>query len=108
MENLRVSPEHDLAHIVRSDPFTFSFEDQPVRAYAGETIGAALVAAGIVTFRHTRRQRKPRGIFCGIGICFDCLVVVDGRPNQRACITVALPGMAVYAQRGTGEVLDED
>jgi predicted molibdopterin-dependent oxidoreductase YjgC len=104
MQNLRVRPEHDLARIEHSDPFTFSFEGQPISAYPGETIGAALMAAGINTFRSTRRQQKPRGIFCGIGICFDCLVVVDGRLNQRACVTAARPGMTVCVQIGAGEV----
>ena len=108
MENLRVRPEHDLAEVERSDPFTFRFEGRPISAYPGETIGAALMAAGIVTFRSTRRQQRPRGIFCGIGICFDCLVVVDGRPNQRACITAARPDMTVHIQIGTGEVTDGD
>src|SRR5579859_3338796 len=108
MENLRVRPEHDLAEVERSDPFTFRFEGRPISAYPGETIGAALMAAGIVTFRKTRRQKRPRGLFCGIGICFDCLVVVDGRPNQRACITAARPDMTVHIQIGTGEVTDGD
>jgi predicted molibdopterin-dependent oxidoreductase YjgC len=108
MENLRVRPEHDLAQVERSDYFTFSFEGQPIRAYAGETIGAALLAAGLVTFRTTRMKQKPRGIFCGIGICFDCLIVVDGRLNQRACVTPARPAMAVHVQHGSGEVMDGD
>lgn len=108
MENLRVYPERDLAQVERAAPFTFHFEEEPILAYAGETIGAALMAAGITSLRSTRKHNKPRGIFCGIGICFDCLVIVDGQPDQRACLTPAQPGMVVRIQIGTGGVLDGD
>ena len=42
------------------------------------------------------------GLFCGIGICFDCLVIVDGKPNRRACLELAADGMQVRTQEGTG------
>ncbi|QBD82529.1 (2Fe-2S)-binding protein [Ktedonosporobacter rubrisoli] len=103
MKNLRIQPERDIAQVEREEPFTFSFEEQPVTAYPGETIGAALIAAGILTFRTTRKAGKPRGIFCGIGVCFDCLLVVNGRPNVRACMTPARPNMLVKVQVGAGE-----
>ncbi len=103
MKDLRIQPEYDTAQAERGTPFSFTFEGQPVRAYPGETIGAALMAASIVVFRTTRRDGRPRGIFCGIGLCFDCLLVVDGRPNQRACVTVAQPAMIVRVQDGAGE-----
>ena len=95
MKNWRVKPEFDSAQIERGEAFEFVFEGQPITAYSGETIGGALMAAGIVTFRATRRYGKPRGLFCGIGICFDCLVVVNDHPNQRACLTPAQPGAIV-------------
>jgi aerobic-type carbon monoxide dehydrogenase small subunit (CoxS/CutS family) len=44
----------------------------------------------------------PRGLFCGIGVCFDCLVTIDGTPNQRACLVPAHPDMVVTTQLGTG------
>ena len=50
------------------------------------TVAAALTAAGITTFRQTR-DGAARGLFCGMGVCQDCLVEIDGRPNQRACMT---------------------
>ena len=103
MKNLRVQPESDTAQVERGSAFTFTFEGQAISAYPGETIGAALMAAGILTFRTTRRQGRPRGLFCGIGICFDCLVVVDGVPNQQACIVAARPDMRIQVQTGTGE-----
>ena len=101
MTDLRVPGDHDIAGVERGTPFEFLFEGGPVKAYPGETIGAALTAGGITTFRTTRQSGKPRGIFCGIGICFDCLVVVDGKPNIRACVTPANAGMDVKAQNGS-------
>lgn len=81
---------------------TFEFDGRAVPFAAGQTVGAALVATGVRSWRRTRLHSRPRGIFCGIGVCFDCLVTIDGRPNQRACIVVADAGMAVHSQEGTG------
>jgi predicted molibdopterin-dependent oxidoreductase YjgC len=65
----------------------------PLAARPGQTLGAALTDAGIVSWRTTRNAGRPRGLFCGIGVCFDCLLMVDGVPNQRACLTQARDGM---------------
>jgi predicted molibdopterin-dependent oxidoreductase YjgC len=81
---------------------TFSFGDREIRAEPGQSIGAALIAAGHRAWRTTRVGGAPRGLFCGIGICFDCLVLVNGRPNQRACLTEARDGDEVRPQEGTG------
>ena len=101
MSDLRVPADRDIAGVDRGAPFEFFFEGEPLVAYHGETVGAALMAAGIMAFRITRQGAKPRGIFCGIGICFDCLVVVDGRPNVRACVTPVTPGMRVWVPSGS-------
>lgn len=81
---------------------TFSFDGKEITAEPGQSVGAALIAAGYRSWRTTRHARKPRGVFCGIGICFDCLVVVNGRPNQRACQTEVRDGDDVQPQEGTG------
>jgi glycine/D-amino acid oxidase-like deaminating enzyme len=73
---------------------SFRFNDQVIDALEGETVAAALSAAGITTFRHTP-SGAPRGLFCGMGACFDCVVTVDGRIGQRACLTRAAADMAV-------------
>jgi predicted molibdopterin-dependent oxidoreductase YjgC len=78
----------------RGDSFLLEVDGTPIIAYEGETVAAALLAAGYRTFRHTAHG-QPRGLFCGIGVCFDCLVTVDGRPHLRACQTLARPGMRV-------------
>lgn len=83
-------------------PPTFDFDGVELSFVPGQSLGAALTAAGIRSWRTTRRTGRPRGLFCGIGICFDCLVVVDGRPNERACLLLVEPGMRVTPQKGTG------
>ncbi|HEY7013396.1 MAG TPA: (2Fe-2S)-binding protein [Streptosporangiaceae bacterium] len=82
---------------------TFSFDGVPVPFTGGQSVGAALIAAGVTSVRRTRRQGRPRGLFCGIGVCFDCLLRIDGVPNQRACLVAAGPGMVVQTQDGTGQ-----
>ncbi|MCW3474226.1 FAD-dependent oxidoreductase [Limobrevibacterium gyesilva] len=73
---------------------TIHFEGRPVPALEGETVAAALSAAGIVAFRHTPTG-APRGLFCGMGACFDCVVTVDGQIGRRACLEKVADGMAV-------------
>ena len=70
------------------------FDDREIAALPGETVAAALAAAGIIALRQAR-SGAPRGPFCGMGVCFDCLVTVDGQPSQRACLTRAVDGMDV-------------
>jgi predicted molibdopterin-dependent oxidoreductase YjgC len=71
----------------------------PTDAYEGETVAAVLLAQGEAATRTTVKG-EPRGIFCGMGVCFDCLVVVDGVPNTRACMTWVRDGMQVSRQDG--------
>lgn len=80
---------------------TFNFDGASVPFVEGQSIGAALVDYGIVSWRVTRDLARPRGIFCGIGVCFDCLLKVDGRPNKRACVTAARADMDVRSQTDT-------
>lgn len=80
----------------------FVFEGRTIEAAPGETIGVALMASATLVLRTTERLGEGRGLFCNMGICFECLVEVDGRPNVRACQTVAQPGMRVQRQHGHG------
>ncbi|HPB72115.1 MAG TPA: (2Fe-2S)-binding protein [Phycicoccus sp.] len=79
----------------------FTVDGLPVAYAEGQTIAAALVASGRLAWRTTRGRGAPRGVFCGIGVCFDCLVTVDGTPGHRACLVLARPGMAVSTQDPT-------
>ncbi|HTE37941.1 MAG TPA: FAD-dependent oxidoreductase, partial [Reyranella sp.] len=78
-------------------PVRLRFDGAEIEALTGETIAAALAAADIVSVRQAR-SGAPRGPFCGMGACFDCLVTVDGRPNQRACLTKVTDGMDVLSE----------
>lgn len=82
--------------------YSIVFDGREIPAAPGQTVAAVLWAAGVRSWRTTREGGAPRGVFCGIGTCFDCLITVDGTANQRACLVPARPGMAVSTQLGTG------
>lgn len=71
-----------------------------IEAYEGEPILAALLSNGIRINRYTVKKHEPRGIFCGIGQCSDCSMIVDGQPNVRTCITPVKAGMVIKTQDG--------
>jgi glycine/D-amino acid oxidase-like deaminating enzyme len=70
------------------------FAGQPMAAIEGETVAAALSAAGITAFRETP-SGAARGLYCGMGACFDCVVTIDGRIGRRACLEKVRDGMVV-------------
>jgi predicted molibdopterin-dependent oxidoreductase YjgC len=80
----------------------FDFDGSPVPFTPGQTVGAALWAHGIRSWRTTRFGGRPRGLFCGIGVCFDCLVEIEGRPDRPACLEPAADGVVVRSQVGAG------
>ncbi|MEU4114713.1 (2Fe-2S)-binding protein [Kitasatospora sp. NPDC028055] len=93
------------AGLVGADPgpgYQIEFDGRAVRALPGQSIAAALWADGVLAWRTTRNGGRPRGAFCGIGACFDCLATVDGRANQRLCLLPAEPGTVVTSQEGHG------
>lgn len=80
----------------------FTFDGEQMRAEDGQTIAAALMAEGITSWRITRFGGSPRGILCGIGVCYDCLLTLNGEPNVRACVTQVQSGDDVRRQDGVG------
>jgi aerobic-type carbon monoxide dehydrogenase small subunit (CoxS/CutS family) len=74
---------------------TFRFEGQSITASEASSIGAALWAAGVRQLRSSRVLGRPRGIYCGIGQCYDCVVHVNDGPLVRACITTVTDGDVV-------------
>lgn len=86
--------------IERGRPITLQIDGRQVKAFEGETILGVMMAEGQRILRHTSKTNRPRSMFCGIGVCYDCLVTVDGRPNTRACHTMAAGGMVVETQSG--------
>lgn len=82
----------------RGQPFEIFVDGEKILAYEGETVGAALVAAGFRTLRHTNKHEQPRGLYCGIGLCQECRMIINGVPNTQACQTPATPGCRVESQ----------
>ncbi len=94
----------DLRDRAASDSFEFTFDGQTISALAGESIAAALSADHRLALRHTRNG-QPRGLHCGMGACFDCIVTVDGRAGVRACLAKAAPGLNVSSTAPSPEAL---
>ncbi len=87
----------------RGPSVCFQFDGRRITAYEGESIAAALLASGHRILRYTSRRGEPRGVFCNMGICSDCLVEIDGQPNQKACQRPVADGIRVRTQQGIGE-----
>lgn len=87
--------ERRIGPLEARQPLTVKVDGEPVAAFAGETVATVLLALGKQAFRHTERKQAPRGLYCGMGVCFDCLVTIDGIENVRACMTPVAEGMVV-------------
>ena len=89
MDDLRIPS------IKRKEKVRLLVNGQPIEAYAGETVLAALLAAGFKTIKKNPVSHEPRGALCGMGVCFECTVTINGVPNIRACVTEVQEGMKV-------------
>lgn len=85
--------------VERGAAVTIHVDGEPVTAYAGESLAAALLGAGIRTLRHSPRRGEPRGFFCHMGACQECLLRVDGTPTL-ACRMPVRAGLTVETGRG--------
>lgn len=72
-----------------------TIDGSPLEVPAGTTVAAALLSAGKTTFRRSVRLGHPRGPYCGMGVCFECLLRIDGRAQVRSCIVEVREGMVV-------------
>jgi D-hydroxyproline dehydrogenase subunit gamma len=81
-------------------------DGQKVRAREGDTVAAALLAAGLTVTRHTPVSGAPRAPYCMMGACFECLVVVDGTANRQGCLIPVRAGMSVATLKGRREITD--
>jgi sarcosine oxidase subunit alpha len=92
LKALRIPNRH------RGRRISIHVDGQRVAAYFGETVFAALLAAGIHTLRHPFKDstETARGGFCGMGVCQECRVTIDGRPDERACMTEVREGMEIF------------
>ncbi len=82
------------------DQVTFTFDGIPITASAGDSVAAALLAAGIRACRTTPVSGAPRGPYCMMGVCFECLVRIDGVGNRQGCLVPVQEGMTVETQNG--------
>lgn len=89
MDDLRI------ASVSRGPKITIVVNGRECPAYQGESVHAALLAAGYLALRKMPGSNRPRGIFCGMGVCYDCLVTINGAPNQRACMTLVQDRMEI-------------
>ena len=100
---MRIQNHPILGEDTRKSIVTVKINGQPYKAIEGEMIAAVLMANGIRVHRHTTKKHEPRGVFCGIGQCTDCVMTVNGKPNVRACITPVEDGMVIETQEGFGQ-----
>ena len=97
--------QHPILEFNRGEKITFTFDGREIEGYDGETIAAALHAAGVKELAKSPELHRPRGLFCAIGNCSSCLMVVDGEPNIRVCVEKVKAGMKVETQRGKGDII---
>ena len=93
---------HPILKIKVKAKVTIIIDSKPYTALEGEPIASAMMAHGILIHRKTHNKGESRGIFCGIGQCNDCVMIVDGVPNVRTCVTSVRDGMIIETQIGYG------
>ena len=84
-------------HLVKMDYLSITVDGEVVKVGAGRSLAAALIGAGVRRLRRSPRAMQPRGAFCMMGVCQECLVHVDGRLEQ-ACLTPVRPDMSVVLE----------
>ena len=87
------------------DEIRFEYEGRTIIARSGDSVAAALLAAGEITLRATPISGAPRAPYCMMGICFECLMEIDGVGNRQACLTPIIEGMRVRRQQGARGIL---
>ena len=100
---MRIKEHPIFGSIEYKKEITIYLGNKPIKAYEGDTIAAALWAAGERVSRYSPKEHKARGLFCAIGYCSDCLMIVDGIPNTRTCVTPVKDGMKIEIQDGLGD-----
>lgn len=82
-------------------PVRMTFEGRAIVARKGDSVAAALLADGVLDVRLSPVGGGPRAPFCMMGVCFDCLVEIDGVASRQACMTTVADGMVIRRQRQT-------
>lgn len=84
---------------------SLSFNDQSLEVPAGISVAAALLMSGINRFRATPVSESPRAPYCMMGVCFECLVDIDGVPNRQSCLIDVADGMRIRSQEGARDLI---
>ena len=100
---MRITSHPILGPEVRKKKVDLVYDGKPIQALEGDTILAALLASGVKVTHYSNKSGQPRGLFCGIGRCTDCVMIVNGEPNVRTCVTLVEEGMRVETQFGRGK-----
>lgn len=103
MDNNRITNHPVLGQAEERAKVKITVDGKEIIGYENEMLAATLMANGINVFRETKKKHEPRGIFCAIGRCTDCVMVVDGIPNVRTCVTPIREGMVIETQKGLGK-----
>jgi predicted molibdopterin-dependent oxidoreductase YjgC len=88
-----------------ADEVRFEYEDRTIVARTGDSVAAALLIAGEIALRASPVSGAQRAPYCMMGICFECLMEIDGVGNRQACLTPVAEGMQVRRQQGARDVL---
>ncbi len=82
----------------------FTYNELPYYGYEGDTIASALHAAGVIKIGESQKLKRSRGLYCAIGNCSSCHMIVDGVANVKTCITLLKEGMKVKMQPDKGKL----
>jgi predicted molibdopterin-dependent oxidoreductase YjgC len=99
LHGARRVPRATGSQLTPSESVAFAFENRQFEGQEGEPVAAALIASGVRVFRYMPETNEPRGGFCFIGKCADCMMTVDGRPRVRTCVTPLRAGMKINVER---------
>ena len=99
---MRIEEHPILGTFEKGPSVQFTFDGKTMQGFEGEPIAMALRSNGVLIHRYTAKRNEPRGIFCAIGRCTDCIMVVNKLPNIRTCVEPLTAGMVVETQRGNG------
>jgi len=103
VKTFRVEDHPILGKLKKRKKVKIIVDGEEMEAYEEEMIASVLLAHGKKVFRYTKRYMEPRGVFCAIGRCTDCVMTVNGIPNIRTCVTPVEEGMKIETQRGLGK-----
>ena len=99
---MRIDEHPILGTFEKGRQVQFTFDGKTIEGFEGEPIAIALRSKGILIHRYTAKRNEPRGMFCAIGRCTDCIMVVDGVLNVRTCVEPLKEGVVVQTQMGNG------